>query len=227
MTILEKIEQIRNETDPYANTTERVADVLLAIFEAFPVTLPASDVYPWAKQPTKPTYFVEEVGAEPSGSVSAHNLNKTAHPDIRELIKNGGETGAVISISVNGVRIERDSEGNVDIVIEDVQELKEVGDVVTELVDLNIFNRVQVLEFANPEVRVNASLVENQDGNREIFTLNKPFITGTTQVWVNGIKLTPGLDYTEIANLGIQFVEYAPKETTDVQILITEKTVEL
>ena len=32
-----------------------------------PTSLPASDVYPWAKQPNKPTYSASEVGAAPSG----------------------------------------------------------------------------------------------------------------------------------------------------------------
>ena len=33
----------------------------------FPTSLPASDVYPWAKQPDKPAYTAGEVGAAPSG----------------------------------------------------------------------------------------------------------------------------------------------------------------
>ncbi len=32
-----------------------------------PTSLPASDVYPWAKQPSKPAYTAGEVGAAPSG----------------------------------------------------------------------------------------------------------------------------------------------------------------
>lgn len=32
-----------------------------------PTSLPASDVYPWAKQPSKPAYSASEVGAAPSG----------------------------------------------------------------------------------------------------------------------------------------------------------------
>ena len=47
-------------------------------------------VYDWAKQPEKPTYTAEEVGAEPSGTaatkVSEHNMSNTAHDDIRALI---------------------------------------------------------------------------------------------------------------------------------------------
>lgn len=55
-----------------------------------PSSMPASDVYQWAKQPKKPTYTAEEVGADASGTaeskVSEHNVSDTAHNDIRLLI---------------------------------------------------------------------------------------------------------------------------------------------
>lgn len=45
----------------------------------------------WAKQPTKPTYTAEEVGADASGTatgaVSAHNTASDAHSDIRLLVE--------------------------------------------------------------------------------------------------------------------------------------------
>lgn len=41
----------------------------------------------WAKQTTKPTYTADEVGAEPSGAVSAHNVATDAHNDIRLLVE--------------------------------------------------------------------------------------------------------------------------------------------
>lgn len=45
----------------------------------------------WAKQPEKPSYTADEVGADPSGTaagqVSAHNAETTAHSDIRLLIQ--------------------------------------------------------------------------------------------------------------------------------------------
>lgn len=45
----------------------------------------------WAKQPTKPTYTAEEVGADASGAaagaVSAHNTAADAHSDIRLLVE--------------------------------------------------------------------------------------------------------------------------------------------
>lgn len=56
------------------------------ISNSIPDSLPASDVYDWAKQPKKPAYTYSEVGAEKSGSVASHNSSTTAHSDIRSLI---------------------------------------------------------------------------------------------------------------------------------------------
>ena len=41
----------------------------------FPTSMPASDVYPWAKAKTKPSYSASEIGAQPAGSyaLSDHN----------------------------------------------------------------------------------------------------------------------------------------------------------
>lgn len=55
-----------------------------------PTTLPASDVYNWAKAENKPTYTASEVGAEVSGTayalLSEHNTSTVSHNDIRDLI---------------------------------------------------------------------------------------------------------------------------------------------
>lgn len=48
----------------------------------FPTSLPASDVYGWAKQPNKPSYSASEVGALNTD----HNTSGTAHQDIRDSI---------------------------------------------------------------------------------------------------------------------------------------------
>lgn len=56
-----------------------------------PTSLPASDVYQWAKEPEKPSYTASEVGADATGTaeskVSDHNVSDTAHNDIRLLIE--------------------------------------------------------------------------------------------------------------------------------------------
>ncbi|MCB5881008.1 hypothetical protein LIR45_01215 [Lachnospiraceae bacterium EP-SM-12S-S03] len=57
-----------------------------ALKEEIPTSLPASDVYDWAKQPQKPTYTATEVGAESKGSVNTHDVSDTAHSDIRSSI---------------------------------------------------------------------------------------------------------------------------------------------
>lgn len=55
-----------------------------------PAALPASDVYDWAKQETKPNYTSGEVGADAFGTAAAavqgHNSSDVAHDDIRQLI---------------------------------------------------------------------------------------------------------------------------------------------
>lgn len=50
------------------------------------------NIYDWAKQPTKPSYTANEVGADPSGTaaskVAEHNTSADSHNDIRLLIQN-------------------------------------------------------------------------------------------------------------------------------------------
>lgn len=62
----------------------------------FPSSMPASDVYSWAKASTKPTYTASEVGADASGTasslVTAHNTNTSAHSDIRTAVSNAQTT---------------------------------------------------------------------------------------------------------------------------------------
>lgn len=56
-----------------------------------PTSLPASDVFNWAKAETKPSYTANEVGADSTGTaenkVSSHNTAINAHNDIRILIQ--------------------------------------------------------------------------------------------------------------------------------------------
>lgn len=55
-----------------------------------PASLPASDVYDWAKQESKPSYTAGEIGADPYGTAAAaiqgHNDSEVSHSDIRQLI---------------------------------------------------------------------------------------------------------------------------------------------
>lgn len=50
----------------------------------FPESLPASDVYDWAKQPNKPTYTAGEVGAAPSGHT--HDDRYYTEGEVNELL---------------------------------------------------------------------------------------------------------------------------------------------
>ena len=48
-----------------------------------PSSLPASDVYEWAKQETKPTYTSDEIGADPEGSAATAEANAKQYSDDR------------------------------------------------------------------------------------------------------------------------------------------------
>ena len=61
---------------------------------AYPTTLPANDVYAWAKSSTKPTYIASEVGALASGgtAVNSNALGGVSLATLRAEIKaNGGD----------------------------------------------------------------------------------------------------------------------------------------
>lgn len=76
--------------------------------DEIPTKLPASDVYEWAKQPKKPTYTADEVGAEDEGTaytkVSEHNVDNTSHNDIRLLLKGITERLNDFAVSWNDLK---------------------------------------------------------------------------------------------------------------------------
>lgn len=71
-------------------SAEQIAEAVEEYMTTHPFEETDPTVPDWAKQPEKPTYTAEEVGAEPSGTaatkVSEHNMSNTAHDDIRALI---------------------------------------------------------------------------------------------------------------------------------------------
>ena len=74
----------------YANKTHTHA---VSDITDFPTSLPASDVYSWAKSETKPTYTYTEVGADEKGSADAALKSAKSYTDtkISDLI-NGAPT---------------------------------------------------------------------------------------------------------------------------------------
>lgn len=60
----------------------------------FPSSMPASDVYAWAKASTKPTYTASEVGADPTGSASSALSSAKSYTDTKlaELVGSASET---------------------------------------------------------------------------------------------------------------------------------------
>lgn len=64
-----------------------------------PISLPASDVYDWAKQPTKPTYTKNEVGL---GNVDNVRQYSASNPPPYPVTSVNGQTGAV-SVTADGI----------------------------------------------------------------------------------------------------------------------------
>ena len=71
-----------------------------------PTTLPASDVYSWAKQPQKPTYTPQEIGAQPVGDYAL----KSEIPTVPVQSVNG-KTGAV---KLSASDVSADASGTAD-----------------------------------------------------------------------------------------------------------------
>lgn len=59
----------------------------------FPTSMPASDVYEWAKQPNKPAYTAAEIGAAPSG----HNHDTVYQPVGNYATANHGHSASAIT----------------------------------------------------------------------------------------------------------------------------------
>ena len=81
---------INDIKNTYANKTHTHA---VSDITDFPTSLPASDVYSWAKSETKPTYTYTEVGADKKGSADAALKSAKSYTDtkISDLI-NGAPT---------------------------------------------------------------------------------------------------------------------------------------
>ena len=93
-----------NQTEPDTGESTQTYSILLKVGEADEngnpkafkdllwLSAPASDVYDWAKQPEKPSYTFEEVGADEAGTanneIRIHNVDTLAHSDIRDLVAN-------------------------------------------------------------------------------------------------------------------------------------------
>ena len=64
---------LADKNNPHGVTAEQIGAAAahhthtVGQISGLPTSLPASDVYDWAKQPNKPTYTANEVGAAPSG----------------------------------------------------------------------------------------------------------------------------------------------------------------
>lgn len=68
---------------------------------AYPTTLPASDVYSWAKQPNKPSYTFSEIGGKPS-TLSGYGITDAyskTDADSRYVKKSGDTINGVLNVT--------------------------------------------------------------------------------------------------------------------------------
>lgn len=63
---------------------------------AYPTTLPASDVSPWAKSPNKPTYTASEVGALPSEDYDFIDVSSLSNFDISDVVDGAKMAGKML-----------------------------------------------------------------------------------------------------------------------------------
>lgn len=55
----------------------------------------------------------------------------------------------------------------------------------------------------------------DKNGTNKVYITNKNYVSGTSMVFVNGQRFTPGTDYKETAG-GFEFAEFAPIATDDI-----------
>lgn len=108
---LNKVENTSDIDKPISNATQTALD-LKANKNEIPTTLPASDVYSWAKQPNKPTYTKEEIGLGnvnnvtiTQSQVNQIETNQTNISNLQTLV-NTNETDAETKISAINTQIE-------------------------------------------------------------------------------------------------------------------------
>ena len=151
------VKVIEPKTDETTGITTHVPAVLLKVgeadengnpkaFDALPwLSAKASDVYDWAKQPKKPTYSLEELGAEAVGSADDHNKSEVAHSDIRALISalaeslynmgTTGNEGAVLYNSVQNLAESEKSQARANIGAVSLSEVYTKSEINNELAD--------------------------------------------------------------------------------------------
>lgn len=87
----EKLASIGTNVQSDWNINDDTSD---AYIKNKPTSLPASDVYPWAKEPAKPSYSASEVGADEQGAADAALSDAKSYTDtkISDLVNGAPET---------------------------------------------------------------------------------------------------------------------------------------
>lgn len=119
----EEIDAIANTLSDEVDDVDNKVNILSeekADKSEIPTTLPASDVYEWAKQSTKPTYTAEEVGAATQEDFenALNNLSGT----VEVTDEDPSKTGTVLTINPGGEEINIYSAEEVDAMIEELRQ---------------------------------------------------------------------------------------------------------
>lgn len=119
----EEIDSIANTLSDEVDDVDNKVSILSkekADKSEIPTTLPASDVYEWAKQSTKPTYTAEEVGAATQEDFenALNNLSGT----VEVTDEDPSKTGTVLTINPGGEEINIYSAEEVDAMIEELRQ---------------------------------------------------------------------------------------------------------
>lgn len=80
---------------------------------AYPTTLPASDVYSWAKQSSKPSYSASEISG--LGSAATYSATSSVTSGSSSLITSGAVYSGLANVSKNIARVERNFTSTADV----------------------------------------------------------------------------------------------------------------
>lgn len=101
-----------------------------ALKSEIPTTLPASDVYDWAKETTKPTYTADEVGAIPNSATNIVKTDASVQTINGAMIFNQSiQVGGTAISSEAGVKVIRRCENDVNNINEGVFKVENDGSI--------------------------------------------------------------------------------------------------
>lgn len=107
----------------------------------------------------------------------------------------------------------------------DVKEAEEF-EILSDNLHIRLFNEENGLDLKiSPKklkkyLKIQSFEIEELEGKRDgrssLFTTSRPYVLGTSSVWLNGVRLFAGRSYTEVDTNTINFEDYIPKDDDDI-----------